>query len=124
MWEMRPPAPMHSTLLFENTAWSKPAIFCWRSSAPATALPRSLIEVSETVDAGRMFFGSFSIDFDFQIVVQPHEAYKAISAKDSHHSHVPRGLEALLKALVSARRMRSVSAGAGVTVEVRQQSML
>src|ERR1035437_4724083 len=97
MCEMRPPAPIHSTLLLEKISWSKPASLRWRSSAPATAFPRSLIEVCETVDARCMFFSSFPVDFDFQ---------------------------ALLKIFVSAGRVGGIGAVARVTVEVGQQPML
>src|ERR1017187_7496985 len=121
MCEIRPPAPMHRMLLLENSSWSKPAILRWRSSAPAIALPRNLIEVCETVDARFMFFSSFSVDLDFQVVVQPHEAHKAVAAEDGHECHVPGALQALLKVLVSARRMRGVSALSRVTVKVCQQ---
>src|SRR5664280_2719470 len=121
MCEMRPPAPIHSTLLLEKISWSKPASLRWRSSAPATAFPRSLIEVCETVDARCMFFSSFPVDLDFQVVVQPHEAHKAVAAEDCHHRHVPGALQALLKVLVSARRMRGLGAVSWVTVEVCQQ---
>src|ERR1039457_6279617 len=120
---MRPPAPIHSTLLLEKTSWSNPAILRWRSSAPATAFPRSLIEVCETVDARCMFFSSFPVDLDFQVVVQPHEAHKAVAAEDGHDCHMPGALRALLKVLVSAGRMRGVSAVSRVTVEVCQQPM-
>src|ERR1019366_8357445 len=98
MCEISPPAPMHRMLLFENCSWSKPAILRWRSSAPGTGLPRSLIEVCETVDARFMFFSSFPVDLDFQVVLQP-----------------------LLKVFVSAGRMRGVSAVSRVTVQVCQQ---
>src|SRR5664279_1952787 len=116
MCEISPPAPMHRMLLFENSSWSKPAILRWRSSAPGTGLPRSLIEVCETVDALCMFFSSFPVDLDFQVVVQPHEAHKAVAAEDGHDRHVPGALQALLKVLVSAGRVRGVSAVARVPV--------
>src|ERR1017187_6397918 len=119
--EMRPPAPIHSTLLLEKTSWSKPAILRWRSSAPATAFPRSLIEVCETVDSRCMSFSSFPVDFDFQAVVQPHEAYKSVAAEDGHHRHVPGAFQALLKVFVSAGRMGGVRAVSRVTVKVCQQ---
>src|SRR5664280_1388469 len=116
MCEMRPPAPIHSTLLLEKISWSKPAILRWRSSAPATTFPRSLIEVCETVDARCMFFSSFPVDFDFRVVVQPHKAHKAVAAEDDHGCHVPGALQALLKVLVSAGRVRGVSAVSRVPV--------
>ena len=109
--EMIPPAPTHSTLLFEKTSWSKPGIFLCRSSAPGIAFPRKLIiEVCETVNAGRMIFNSFPIDFDFKVLVQPHEAHEAVAAEDRHHRHVPGALQALLEVLIGARRMRRVGA--------------
>src|ERR1035437_10114132 len=124
MCEMRPPAPIHRMLLLEKISWSKPAILRWRSSAPGTGLPRSLIEVCETVDARCMFFSSFPVDLDFQVVVQTHEAHKAVAAEDGHDRHLAGALPALMKVLVSARRMGGVRAVSRVTVEVSQQPML
>src|ERR1035437_5319310 len=121
MCEISPPAPIHSTLLLEKISWSKPAILRWRSSAPATTFPLSLIEVCETVDARCMFFSSFPVDFDFQVVVQPHKTHKAVAAEDGHDRHVPGALQALLKVFVSAGRVRGVSAVSRVTVKVCQQ---
>src|ERR1039458_9357357 len=120
MCEMRPPAPIHSTLLLEKISWSKPAILRWRSSAPAIALPRNLIEVCETVDSRCMLFSSFPVDFDFQVVVQPHETHKAVTAEDGHDRHVPGAFQALLEVFVGAGRARSLSAVSRVTVEVSQ----
>src|ERR1017187_8168810 len=116
--EMIPPAPIHSTLALEKTAWSKPGIFCWRSSAPAMALPRSLSEVCETVDAGCMVFHSFPVDFDLQVLVQPHEADEAVAAEDGHHRHVTGALQPPLKPLVDAGGASGVGTVAGMAVEV------
>src|SRR5437870_3905659 len=99
MWEISPPAPIHNTPVFENTVWSKPAILLWRSSAPGTGLPRSLIEVCETVNAGLMFFDSFSVDFDFKVLIQPDEAYKSVAAENRHHGYVPSAFQSLLEIL-------------------------
>src|ERR1039458_1092754 len=112
--ETIPPAPIHSTLLLEKTAWSKPGIFCWRSSAPAMALPRSLSEVCETVDAGCMVFHSFPVDFDLQVLVQPHEADEAVAAEYGHHRHVTGALQAFLERLVDAGGAGSGGGGSGV----------
>src|SRR2546425_5473304 len=85
IWEIRPPAPTQTTLAFENASWSNPGIFFWRSSAPGIGLPTSLIEVCETVNACCTFFHSTTVNFDFQIVIQPDEPDKAVTAKDGHH---------------------------------------
>src|SRR5258707_1295915 len=85
--EIMPPAPMHVILARENLPWSNPGIFLCRSSAPAMALPLSLIELCETVDTRCMFFHSVAVDFDFQVLIQPHESHKAIAAEDGHDRH-------------------------------------
>src|ERR1700730_13681576 len=72
-WETIPPAPTHKTLLLEKTSWSNPEIFRWRSSAPGIALPRSLIDVLEQVNAGRIGFHSLTVDFQFKVLIEPHE---------------------------------------------------
>src|ERR1700694_4299061 len=82
IWEMIPPAPMHNTLDAENTCWSKPGILFCRSSAPGIAFPTSLIEVGESVNAGRIVF--HSVDFYFKILIQPDEPHEAIAAENDH----------------------------------------
>src|ERR1017187_717315 len=119
--ETIPPAPIHSTLLLEKTAWSNLGIFCWRSSAPAMALPRSLSEVCETVDAGCMVFHSFPVDFDFQVLVQSHEADEPVAAEYGHHRHVTGALQPPLEPLVDAGGAGGVGAIARVAVEVGQK---
>src|ERR1039457_5449423 len=119
--ETIPPAPMHNTPLLEKIAWSNPGIFCWRSSAPAMALPRSLSEVCETVDAGCMVFHSFPVDFEFQVLVQAHEADEPVAAEDGHHRHVTCALQPFLEPVVDAGGTGSVGAVAGVAVEVGQE---
>ena len=71
-----------------------------------------------------MFFSSFPVDFNFQVVVQPHETHKAVTAEDGHDRHVPGAFQALLKVFVSAGRVGGISAVSRVTVEVSQQPML
>src|ERR1035441_2821487 len=105
MCEIRPPAPMHRMLLFENSSWSKPTILRWRSSAPAIALPRSLIEVCETVDARCMFFSSFPVDFDFKVIVQPHKTHKAVAAEDGHDRHVSGAVQAHRRGFVDRKEV-------------------
>src|SRR5438128_2025947 len=38
-----------------------------------------------------------SIDFDFQILVQPHKAHESIAAEDRHYRHVTSTLQTFLK---------------------------
>jgi len=86
-------------------------------------VPRSLSEVCKTVDARCILFHSFTVDFDFQILIEPYEPREAVPAENSHDRDMPRALQALLKVFVDAGRMGGFSALARVTVEVRQQPM-
>src|SRR5438128_2078051 len=88
IWEMIPPAPIHSTLLFEKISWSKPGIFRCRSSAPGIAFPRSLIDVLDPVNTGGMVFHSFSVDFKLEVLIEPHESHIAVTAEDRHQGEV------------------------------------
>src|ERR1039457_3894768 len=123
MCEMIPPAPTQNTEALENAAWSKPGISRCRSSAPGIALPLSLIEVCETVDARCMFFHSRAIDFDIDVLVQPDEPDESVAAEYGHHCHVAGALQAALEILINSRWAGGVRTVAGVAVEVRQQPM-
>src|SRR5260370_17536199 len=89
MWEIIPPAPTHSTEALENVAWSNPGMSRCRSSAPAMALPTSLIEVFETVDARRMWFHSLSVDFNINVLIHADEPDEPVPAENGHHPHLP-----------------------------------
>src|SRR5258706_6643048 len=87
-----PPAPMQRTWLREKAAWSNPEIFRCRSSAPGIAWPRRLIDVGEAVNAGRMIFDSFPVDFDFEVLVHSHEPDETVAAEDRHQCKVTASL--------------------------------
>src|SRR5258708_38559010 len=123
MWPISPPAPMQSTLLDENAAWLKPAILLWRSSAPGIRLPRSLIEVCETVDVFSKVFNSCSVNFDFQVFVQAKKAHVAIATEDRGDRWVAGIFQTLLKPFVGTGRMCSVGTVAWMAMEVGQQAM-
>src|SRR5262245_1491595 len=99
IWEMIPPAPMHSTLLFEKMSWSNPGIFTCRSVAPGTGFPCSLIDVLEAVNAGRMTLHSFPIDFKLEVLVQADKPHIAVTAKNCHQRKVAGLFETLLEIL-------------------------
>ena len=62
----------------------------------------------EAVNAGCMILNSFSIDFEFKVLIQPHEAHEAVAAEDGHHRHMAGLLKPLLEVLIGARRLRGV----------------
>src|SRR5437660_1894582 len=102
--ERMPPAPTQVMEAFEKIPWLKPGIFRWRSSAPATGLPLSRIEVREAVNAGCMLFYSVSVYFDLEVVIKPDEPYVTVAAEDGHDGDMPGSLQALLEVLVNAGR--------------------
>src|ERR1700693_3976303 len=104
--EMSPPAPTQRTRLLAKISWSKPGIFPWRSSAPGIAFPRSLIDVLETVNAGCMILHSFPVNFDFKVLIEPHEAHEAVAAEDRHDGEVPCALQPFLEVFIGPRRPR------------------
>src|SRR5690242_9869774 len=88
MWEIIPPAPTQTTEAVEYVSWSNPGISGCRSSAPRIALPKTLIEVGEFIDARCMLFYPLSVDFDLNVLVQPYEADEPVPAKDGHYRHM------------------------------------
>jgi len=68
-----------------------------------------------------MIFYSFSINFDFKILVHPNESHIAIAAEDGHHSQMPTTFEPPLEAFIGARGVGGVWASSRVTVKVRQE---
>src|ERR1039458_134772 len=67
-------------------------------------LPLSSIDVGEAINAGRIVFYSLSVDFDLEVLVEPHEAYEAVAAEDGHDCHVSGALQPMLEVPVRARR--------------------
>src|ERR1051325_4239431 len=101
IWEIIPPAPMQTTDAFEYASWWKPGMSRWRSSAPGMALPTSLIEVLEAVNARRMLFHSFPVNFDIDVaVVHADEPNETIAAEDRHDGDMAGALQPFLKVFV------------------------
>src|SRR6266567_6068774 len=94
-----------------------------RSSAPAIALPTSLIEVLETVDARCMLFHSVSVDFNVKVLVHADEPNEPVPAENGHDCHVSGTLQPLLEILINAGGVRGVRALSGVAMEVCQQAV-
>src|SRR5260370_29216895 len=107
IWELIPPAPIHSTRLFENPSWSNPEIPFCRSSAPGTALPRSLIDVLEPVNAGCIGFHSFPIDFEFNVFVEPLEPHVPIETENCHQRQTAAFFTQTLEVFIRARSIRA-----------------
>ena len=55
-------------------------------------LPRSLTEVCETVNSGRMLCHSLSVDFDLEVFIHPYETDITVPAEHRHEGHVPGAL--------------------------------
>src|SRR5947207_13134389 len=98
---MMPPAPMQTTLPRELLL------------VPGIACPRSSTDVCEAINAGRMVFYSFSVDFDFKVLIHPHETDEAIAAENRHDSYVSRAFQAFLEVFVRPGWVRAVDAFAG-----------
>src|SRR5438445_682153 len=70
-----------------------------------------------------MLFNSVSVDFNFEVVIEPDEPNESIAAKDGHHGDVAGAFEALLKFLIDPRGIGCFSAFAWMAVKVSEQSV-
>src|SRR5262249_11491085 len=126
MKETIPPAPTQTTRALDSASCSNPGMSDWRSSAPGTGLPTSsidasLVDIGELIDAGGIIGDSFSVDFDFKVLVEAYKTNEAVPAEDRHYRQMTSGFQTLLEALVSSRGMCGVRAVARMTVEVGQE---
>src|SRR5947209_6832502 len=121
--EMRPPAPTQSTDEREYACWSKPAIWVWRSVAPAMPEPLRSIEAGKPKYAVFMFFYSCAIDFNVNVVVKPDKANEAVPAENGHDCNVAGRFQPPLEVFVNPRRTGRINAAAGMAVEVPQQAV-
>src|SRR5665213_1680439 len=68
-----------------------------------------------------MVLNPLSVNFDFEVLIQPDEADESVAAEDGHDRYVPSVFEALLKVFIRSRGMGCIRAGTRVAVKVGQE---
>lgn len=66
-------------------------------------------------------FHSFSVDFEFEVLIEPDEPDVPIAAEDCHERQVPGIFESSLKVLIGARGMRGIGTLPWVAMEVPEE---
>src|SRR5689334_4919758 len=64
---------------------------------------------------------SFSVDFNFKVMVEPHEPDIAVATEDGHQCQVSGTFEAPLETFISSRRMGGIRSRARMAMKMRQE---
>jgi hypothetical protein len=84
-------------------------------------VPRILIDLLETVNAGRNIVNSFPVDFNFRVLIKPDKTHVAVPTENSHQREVAGAFKTLLEILIDTRRVSGFRPIARMTVEVGQK---